>query len=156
MQPPLRSGPTLTDWSSILAIHGIPGDRIDSWRNHGTGTSENVMWLADLLPKHVPNARIMTFGHRQVPNGPSVLSSQGLRKIALEILKQLSSKRNKHQPPIVFICHSLGGVILKRVSIATCGRSLIAILTGVYSFSCYALQMTTARIPGLLRVQHLW
>lgn len=89
------------------------------------------MWLTDLLPKHVPNARVMTFGYRQVLNGPSLLSSQGLRKIALEILDRLSRKRSEHRPPIVFICHSLGGVILKRVSITNVpmDRSLVAILT---------------------------
>ncbi len=40
-----------------MAIHGINGHCIDSWKGDKTGT----YWLRDLLPDKLPHARIMTF-----------------------------------------------------------------------------------------------
>jgi hypothetical protein len=42
---------------SIVAVHGINGG---SWK---TWESKKVMWLKDLLPAKIPEARIMTFGY---------------------------------------------------------------------------------------------
>jgi hypothetical protein len=42
---------------SIVVIHGLDGHREKSW------TSKNgTMWLRDLLPEDIPNARILTYG----------------------------------------------------------------------------------------------
>ena len=40
-------------------MHGLNGHREKSWTDEQTRT----MWLRDLLPIQVPNARIMTFGY---------------------------------------------------------------------------------------------
>lgn len=44
---------------SIVAVHGLNGDRKNTWTNHKT----NAFWLKDFLPLDVPNARVMTFGY---------------------------------------------------------------------------------------------
>ncbi|KAG8861848.1 hypothetical protein FRB91_000092 [Serendipita sp. 411] len=42
----------------IVAIHGLDGHREDSWK-----ADDGTMWLKDLLPDDVPNARILTYGY---------------------------------------------------------------------------------------------
>ena len=44
--------------SSTVAIHGLDGHREKTW------TAKNeVNWLRDLIPEHIPNARILTWGY---------------------------------------------------------------------------------------------
>jgi hypothetical protein len=44
---------------SIVAVHGLDGDLIDTW----THPKSKAFWLKDFLPKQIPDARIMTFGY---------------------------------------------------------------------------------------------
>jgi len=46
-------------FSSIVAVHGLNGHREKSWTDDKSG----VLWLRDLLPHQVPNARVLTFGY---------------------------------------------------------------------------------------------
>ncbi|RYP18169.1 hypothetical protein DL765_004095 [Monosporascus sp. GIB2] len=39
----------------IVAVHGLNGHCLDTWTCH------DVLWLRDLLPKEMPNARVMTY-----------------------------------------------------------------------------------------------
>jgi hypothetical protein len=77
------------------------------------------MWLRDLLPQKVPNARVMTFGY----NADIIANTSiaGIRDNARKLLSTLRDKRedddeNDNGRPIVFIAHSLGGIIIKQVS----------------------------------------
>ena len=47
--------------SSIVAVHGLNGDAHSTW----TSDKGNICWLnhVDLLPKYLPNARILTWGY---------------------------------------------------------------------------------------------
>ena len=49
------------------------------------------MWLQDLLPKHMPNARIMTFGYDASES--ALLSAHGLPNAAITLLSCLASMR---------------------------------------------------------------
>jgi hypothetical protein len=44
---------------SIVAVHGLGGDLIETW----THPKSKAFWLKDFLPKQIPDARIMTFGY---------------------------------------------------------------------------------------------
>lgn len=48
-------------FQSIVAVHGLNGDAYKTW----TSDKGNVNWLKDpdLLPKYLPNARILTWGY---------------------------------------------------------------------------------------------
>lgn len=50
---------------SIIAIHGIGADPDRTWTGRGPA-DEEVNWLMspEMLPKAVPNARIMRFGYQ--------------------------------------------------------------------------------------------
>ena len=44
---------------SIIAIHGLNGDRFRTW----TEPKSKKLWLRDFLPKDLPRGRILTFGY---------------------------------------------------------------------------------------------
>ncbi|KAL9111404.1 MAG: hypothetical protein Q9187_007923, partial [Circinaria calcarea] len=97
----------------IVAIHGLnPGKA-----NHGerTWSKNGVLWLQDegFLPDRFPNARILLFGYNsRVATGTS---NAGVMDIATALLNRLRIKRRDDpQRPIVFLCHSLGGIIVKQ------------------------------------------
>ena len=99
----------------VVAVHGLQGDAYKTWE-HDNGS----LWLRDFLPADIPTARIMTFGYDS-----AVAFSKSVARIedkALELLNHLSAKRSPAAPggpskPIVFICHSLGGIVVKKALI---------------------------------------
>jgi hypothetical protein len=72
------------------------------------------MWLRDFLPKKTPNARILLFGYNS--NAALATSAAGVQDQAEVLFSRLVRER-KSAPnrPLIFICHSLGGLIVKRV-----------------------------------------
>ena len=107
----IRLVPLLT-LSSIVAVHGLGGDKYDTWEDDGK------IWLRDFLPAKVPNARIMTYGYNSI-----VAFSKSVAEIedfAVDLLGRLNDERRTAQEkarPVIFICHSLGGVVVKSVSV---------------------------------------
>ena len=76
------------------------------------------MWLRDSLPTLIPHARIMTFGYDSVVFMGH--SSSNITDFAIDFLerirlsRQTSAEKNRD---IVFICHSLGGIVCKKALI---------------------------------------
>lgn len=105
--------PTSVD---LVAVHGLQGDAYKTWE-----AEDGNLWLRDNLPEDVPQARILTFGYDSaVAFTPSVST---IEDIARSLLNRLSGMRSNtddkdsHERPIVFICHSLGGVVLRKALI---------------------------------------
>ncbi|KAF8512141.1 hypothetical protein BU17DRAFT_69322 [Hysterangium stoloniferum] len=98
----------------IVAIHGLDGHREASF------TAPNgVLWLRDLLPETLPNARILTYGYDARTRGVN-RSNQALYDLSVDFMAKLSSFRvytNTDARPLIFIAHSFGGIILKRALI---------------------------------------
>lgn len=72
------------------------------------------MWLRDVLPDDLKPVRIMTYGYRSELEGSK--SFQVLEDIASTFRLVLMTLRRPRNRPIVFIAHSLGGLVLKEVS----------------------------------------
>ena len=99
---------------SICAVHGLGGHAFDTW----SGSSK--MWLRDMLPGSAPfdKSRIMTFGYNSTLVNRS--SNDRLQDWADELLKQLGYNRtteNERLRPILFICHSLGGLVARQAMV---------------------------------------
>ncbi|KAH7141683.1 ankyrin repeat-containing domain protein [Dactylonectria macrodidyma] len=110
--------------NSIIAVHGLGGDQDSTW-TWAPGFMDSgpeVMWLKELLPLHVSNAHVITFGY-------SMMSRKGIsvgdvKAVAEALLNEL---REKHPlvlthcacaPPSgsnIFIGHGLRGLIIKEV-----------------------------------------
>jgi hypothetical protein len=104
---------------SIIAIHGLNGDPYRTW------TDGYRFWLQDFLPSDIPAARIFTYGYN---SGVAFTGSASrVDDYARALLERLRAKRREFPPdekrPIIFICHSLGGIVLKKALIIAHERS---------------------------------
>ncbi|KAI1127791.1 hypothetical protein F5Y10DRAFT_277891 [Nemania abortiva] len=96
----------------IIAVHGLNPFNKQS-HAEATWTSEGKLWLSDFLPSRVPQARIGLFGYNS--NVAFESSTAGVREQGENILNHLEQIRvNDPRRPLIFICHSLGGLVVKR------------------------------------------
>lgn len=95
----------------IVAIHGLNGHREKTWT-----ANNNVLWLKDLLPEKIPNARIIVWGYDSSTHSTNPISAQYLHDHADTLISDLCLERaltTTRQRPIIFVAHSLGGLVLK-------------------------------------------
>lgn len=75
------------------------------------------MWLRDFLPEAIPTARIMTYGYdSKLLNNNSTASIREFSRNFLEALASARAGDEERHRPIIFIGHSLGGLVIKEVS----------------------------------------
>ena len=82
------------------------------------------MWLKDLLPQAIPNARIMTFANDYKTQTSRYLIHGTLYSNADDLILDLFSPHQNTKTvkrPISFLAHSLGGLVIK---IALVGASI--------------------------------
>ncbi|KAK3985240.1 hypothetical protein QBC44DRAFT_299670 [Cladorrhinum sp. PSN332] len=88
-------------------------DSAGSISNH---TRHHVFWPADLLPAECPNSRILVYGYdsniTKYMAGPA--NQNSLRSHAKDLLFALQRDRPLGRP-ILFIAHSLGGIVVKEM-----------------------------------------
>ena len=87
-------------------------------RQGSTTTDEVTYWPTDLLAHDLPSARIFTYGYdAQIShffNGPA--SQNTITQNGRQLLTSIASKRRECLArPILFIAHSLGGIVVKSV-----------------------------------------
>jgi hypothetical protein len=72
------------------------------------------MWLRDRLPQDLPQLRVMTYGYDTSLFGSK--SVQDIDDLARSMVKKLEGIRQlgRHRKLMIFIAHSLGGIVLKR------------------------------------------
>ena len=80
---------------SIVAVHGLNGHPFNSWTV--SGKPQDVCWLAhpELLPRILPNARILTWGYNA--NVTALLGSTSSDRIlnhAQTLIAQLEADRS--------------------------------------------------------------
>ena len=86
-------------------------------RNDGKELFREVFWPRDLLPEVLPLSRIMTWGYDvQIERLLSSTSKASIFHHAETLLSDLDivrTTREQKQTPIIFIAHSLGGIVVK-------------------------------------------
>ncbi|CAG9977751.1 unnamed protein product [Clonostachys byssicola] len=93
----------------IVFIHGLSGDREKTW----TGPNQNEPWPKTILPDRIPTARILVFGYDAKWLKDSS-SRNRVQEHASNLLASLGRQRdedNTSSRPIIFVCHSLGGLV---------------------------------------------
>ena len=94
----------------IVAVHGLQGDAFKTWE-HENGS----IWIRDFLPNDVPFARIFTFGYESAVFSRSAATIEDKSLLLLNKLALKRERRPDEAPrAILFICHSLGGIIVKK------------------------------------------
>ena len=97
----------------IVAVHGLNGDAFKTW-THPNGR----LWLRDFLPDQVPGARVFSFGY---PSEVAFTTAKGkLLDFARSLLESLKSRRLGERlqcRPLIFVCHSMGGIVVKQALI---------------------------------------
>ncbi|KAI1112399.1 hypothetical protein F5Y14DRAFT_442622 [Nemania sp. NC0429] len=79
-----------------------------------TSESGDKMWLRDYLPRAIPNHRAILYGYNTMLEGSQ--SKELIRDLGARFMEDLATFRantNTSRRPIVFIAHSLGGLLVK-------------------------------------------
>lgn len=96
--------------SSIVAVHGLMGDWEKTWTVNGK------LWLRDFLPAEFPEARIMSYGYNSdVCFTKARTGLEDEAAILLDRLKGVRTGPGQVHRPLIFIAHSLGGILVKKV-----------------------------------------
>ncbi|KAI9150643.1 hypothetical protein HJFPF1_10418 [Paramyrothecium foliicola] len=111
----------LTDLLSCIAISGLSSHPFGSWQPHAPDKS--FMWIRDEMPSYLPGVRNIIYGHdsRLVDSA----SNQTIRDMSREFIDYLRIG-NFNLPsakPLVFLAHSLGGLILKDAMVQIAGAA---------------------------------
>ncbi|RDA86385.1 hypothetical protein CP532_1084 [Ophiocordyceps camponoti-leonardi (nom. inval.)] len=76
------------------------------------GPTRTFMWIRDQVPKEVPGVRAILYGYKS-----SLLNSesfQGIEDLAIGLIVQMKANGlDESSKPLIFIAHSLGGIVLK-------------------------------------------
>ncbi|CAH0052035.1 unnamed protein product [Clonostachys rhizophaga] len=106
---PLYEDPSRVD-VDIIVIPGLGCNAIGSWRNSKT----NKIWLRDFLPHDLSNIRVLLYGYdTTLPGSHSKQSLADLGNALMETVTAFRSKTQTLSRPIIFIGHSLGGLLIK-------------------------------------------
>lgn len=77
--------------------------------------AEAIYWPEDFLARDFPNSRIMTWGYNTtITKGYRAVNQVSLFSHARNLLYDLQSERRKvSDRPLIFVAHSLGGILVK-------------------------------------------
>ena len=96
---------------------------IEAWTDAGTG----ILWLRDFLPEAIPVARVLTFGYDT--SDSSFLRAgwaDTIQKYAHTLVALLQADRSiegcDHRP-IIFVCHGVGGILVKKALAYSASRT---------------------------------
>ncbi|KAI1458489.1 hypothetical protein F4805DRAFT_140939 [Annulohypoxylon moriforme] len=98
----------------VVFVHGLRGSRIKTW------SKGDKFWPRDFLKDDLKNARIITWGYdANIANAVSYASKESLFGHANTLLNDLARLRRGITRPIIFVCHSLGGLVVKEALITS-------------------------------------
>ncbi|KAJ8127228.1 hypothetical protein O1611_g6408 [Lasiodiplodia mahajangana] len=103
-----------TDGFDLIFVHGLRGSRLKTW------TRNDVFWPRDLLKDDLRNVRVITWGYdANIANAFTYASEESLFGHATTLLNDIARLRRGITRPIIFICHSLGGLVVKQALITS-------------------------------------
>ncbi|KAI1365169.1 hypothetical protein F5Y08DRAFT_187701 [Xylaria arbuscula] len=119
----------------IVAVHGMNvGGSDDHSENAWTEEQSGTHWLRDLLPDILPRARILAYQY----NANVILKTSvaGVAEQAQNLLHCLFLERTgrKEVRPIIFIAHSMGGILVKEALATSFHDSLCYPMLWVFTY----------------------
>ncbi|KAI2472347.1 hypothetical protein F4781DRAFT_384248 [Annulohypoxylon bovei var. microspora] len=112
---PLRE-PTSDHCFDCIALSGLSSHPFGSWQPKKS--DKTFMWIRDELPLDLPQLRPIIYGYETTL--PKSNSFQTITDLASQLINQLASNgwTAVSAKPLVFLAHSLGGLVLKRAIVA--------------------------------------
>lgn len=107
----------------VVFVHGLNGHPYDTW----TSEKSKIFWPGDLLPPIVEEekVRILVYGYDAgVTSFTDGVSKDKIHNHAEGLVAELCANRRMQKAterPIVFVAHSLGGLVVKRALIYSSG-----------------------------------
>lgn len=105
---------------SIIAVHGLGGNWLKTWR-----ADDGAIWLRDRVPQLLAEkkiqARVLSYGYNADVIFTNTINTIDI--VAGDLLSQVYSVRTtdeQKKAPIIFVAHSLGGLVVKAVSCVQC------------------------------------
>jgi hypothetical protein len=104
-------------------VHGIAEDSERAWVDAKT----QINWLRDILPLDIPFARVLTYGYDATSSAffgaDSALTLQRNSETFIEELYANRRQESMLKHPIIFICHGMGGVLVKKALVYSATRT---------------------------------
>jgi len=117
------------------------------------------MWIRDVLPKSLPGVRAIVYGYNTTLVGSK--SFQSMSNIAQTLISQLKSggwNIASSSKPIIFLAHSLGGLVLKDAIVQMADREnsvreILENLRGAVMFGVPSLGMEQSHLMAMVEGQ---
>ena len=96
----------------IYFVYGLTGDRDSTWTAYG----QSAPWPQNLLSPKLKKARILTYGYDAYIVRKTISGLNRQIDHATNLLNDLTTDRvscNASSRPIIFVAHSLGGLVCK-------------------------------------------
>ena len=99
--------------ADVVFIHGLGGGSRKTWAKN---EDPALFWPGEWLPRdeNFQDVRILTFGYDADWSKESILNIQDFGKSLLYALKDAPAGSRAQRCPIIFVCHSLGGLVAKK------------------------------------------
>src|SRR6478736_3346975 len=112
----------VADWTegarlNVIFVHGLGGNAYDTWRRSIEGSTFWPEWLA----RDIPGLAAWTLAYEAPPTNWFGMAMP-IQDRAKNVLECLLGCRELRGAPLVFVCHSLGGLVVKQVLRAADGR----------------------------------
>lgn len=104
-----------------MFIHGLQGHPEKTWTYSNEKKKAKCFWPRDLLNRDFPNARVLMYGYdsnltNTLKKLHKPINQAGIWNHADSFLLELERERqDAPKRPLIFLAHSLGGIILKDV-----------------------------------------
>ncbi|GAA5628758.1 hypothetical protein Brsp05_04057 [Brucella sp. NBRC 12953] len=99
--------------ADVIFVHGLSGDPVDTWTSAGATEPEGGYW-PHWLATDIPHLNLYTLGFPASVFAQWAKKEMNLYDRAKNFLEMLASYEFGARP-IIFVCHSLGGLLVKQI-----------------------------------------
>ncbi|KAH8894176.1 hypothetical protein GQ53DRAFT_744927 [Thozetella sp. PMI_491] len=139
-----------------IAISGLASHPFGSWQPHGEDKS--FMWIRDVMPNYRPSTRFLVYGYDTAMVNSR--SFQSIPDLSWSLISDLKANGwvSPTTKPLIFLAHSLGGVVLKQALVMLAGsgereKFLLSRVKGAIFFGVPSTGMVTSHLLAVVKDQ---